>query len=114
MTGKYFDVPASEGGFEHYEYGTVPVSSSSMNGKATGSMGHMNLTTRRRFFRSAAVSRWDEEVNVVDEKVERVRDALRYYQLRLHDLVEIVDRAMIGEDEEDEEDEEEVAMSVDL
>lgn len=55
MTGKYFDVPAYEGGFGRYEYGMVPTP---MNGKAPslGGVGGMNanLMTRRRFFQSAA------------------------------------------------------------
>jgi len=113
VTGKYFDVPTYEGGFEHYEYGMV------MNGKGSSSVGgvvsNMNATlmTRRRFFQSAEGSRWDEELNVVDERVERARDAWKY-QVRPQDLVGIVDRARIGEDDEDEDEEEdEVTMSVD-
>jgi hypothetical protein len=106
MTGKYFDVPAYEGGFE---YGMAPIS---MNGKGSPSFVG-GMMTRRRFFQSAVGSRWDEELNVVDEKVERARDALRY-QVGPQDLVGIVDRGRIGEDEDEEdEDEDEVAMSVD-
>jgi len=113
LTGKYFDVPTYEGGYEHYEYGMV------MNGKGSSSMGsvvgNMNATlmTRRRFFQSTEGSRWNEELNVVDEKVERARDALKY-QVRPQDLVGIVDRGRIGEDEDEEDEEEdEVTMSVD-
>jgi hypothetical protein len=108
ITGKYFDVPAYEGGFEHYEYGAVPLS---MNGKAAM---NANLATRRRFFQSVPGSKWDEELNVVDERAERAREALKY-QVRPQDLVGIVDRGRIGEDEDDEDDEaeDEVAMSVD-
>jgi hypothetical protein len=77
ITGKYFDVPAYEGGFEHYEHGMLPTP---INGKAAsvGGVGSMNanLMTRRGFFQSAAGSRWDEELNVVHEKVERAREAL--------------------------------------
>lgn len=104
MTGKYFDVPRYEGGFE--DYGAVVASGKSAPLSAS-------LTTRRRFFQSAAGSRWDEELNVVDERVERALEALKY-QVRAQDLVGIVDRGRIGEDGDDEDDEDdEVAMSVD-
>jgi len=42
-----------------------------------------NQMTRRRFFQSAAGSRWDEELNVIDERVEKARDTLKYQGHRI-------------------------------
>jgi len=77
ITGQYFDAPTFEGGFEHYEYGAIPVP---INGKAMPSVGGLNtnLMTRRRFFQGSVGSKWGEELNVVDERVERAREALKY------------------------------------
>jgi len=92
ITGKYFDVPMYEGGFEHYECGTLPF-------KATG----------RRFFQSG-IGKWDDELSVVDLRVDISREAYRN-----QDLVGIVGRARQNDaaDGEDDEDEDEGAMSVD-
>ncbi len=98
ITGKYFDVPASESGFEHYECGTLPLKA-----------------TRRRFFQSV-VGKWDDELSVVDSRVEMSREAYKH-QVCPQDLVGLVDRVRqndaYGEDDEDEEDDDDVAMSVD-
>lgn len=89
-----------------------------MNGKAATLLLSLsmnaNLNTRQRFFQSGGESMWDEEVNVVDERVERAWEALKY-QVRLQDLVEILDWGRIGEedDEDDNDDNDEVVMSVD-
>jgi len=51
----------------------------SMYGNGSPSLGGViggmsaNLMMRRRFFQSAAGTRWDEELSVVDEKVEGMR-----------------------------------------
>jgi histone deacetylase 1/2 len=91
VTGKYFDVPVYEGGFEHYECGTLPL-------KATG----------RRFFQSG-IGKWDDELSVVDLRVEISREAYRH-----QDLVGLVDRVRQNDaNGEDDEDEDEGAMSVD-
>jgi hypothetical protein len=76
-----------------------------------GGVGSMNanLMTRRRFFQSAAGSRWDEELNVVDEKVERAREA--NIRLGHRTLLELWTEARIGEDEDEEDDDKD--MSVD-
>jgi hypothetical protein len=100
ITGKYFDVPGYESGLEQYECGT------SLPLKAT----------RRRFFQSV-VGKWDDELSVVDSRVEMSREAYRH-QVSPQDLVGLVDRVrqnnVYGEDkDEDEEDDDDVVMSAD-
>jgi len=104
ITGKYFDVPAYENGFEHYDFGGAV---SNLQLKASSS-------TRRRFFQSGA-GKWDEEMvlSVVDARVEKSKEAIQY-QVRPQDIAGLLERGgkRLDDEEEDEEDEE-VAMSVD-
>lgn len=95
ITGKYFDLPAYESGFEQYE----PFK-----------------TTKRRFFQSV-VGKWNDELNVVDSRVEMSREAYRH-QVCPQDLVGLVNRVgqntAYGEDkDEDEDDDDDVVMSAD-
>lgn len=99
ITGKYFDIPAYESGFEHFENGTLPLKA-----------------TRRRFFQSGA-GKWDDELSVVDSRVDMTREAYKH-QVCPQDLVGLVDKvrqndAYGEDDEEEDEEDEEVAMSVD-
>ena len=98
LTGKYFDIPSYESGFEHYECGAVPVKS-----------------TRRRFFQSGD-GKWDD-LNAVDSAVNTGKEG---HQVRLQDLAGLMERGGRGmdiydeeEDVDEGEDEDEVAMSID-
>ena len=111
ITGKYFDVPAYENGFEQYDIGGA-VSNLYLKAPSVGTS-----SARRRFFQSGA-GKWDEEamLSAVDARVEKSKEAVQY-QVLPQDIVGLLERGgkrLDDEEEaEEEEDREEVAMSVD-
>lgn len=110
ITGKYFDVPPYESGFEHYDIGGA-VSNLYLKASSAGPS-----STRRRFFQSGA-GKWDEEamLSAVDARVEMSKEVVQYHVLP-QDIVGLLERGgkRLDDDEEDDDDDrEEVAMSVD-
>ncbi|KAF9535172.1 histone deacetylase RPD3 [Crepidotus variabilis] len=94
LTGQYFDILSNEGGF------------------ALLSGASFCIPSRRRFFRSGEEG-WDDEFNIVDEAVERVRDAFRH-QPGPEEIARLLDETRrIGLDADYGDDDDEV-MSVEL
>ncbi|KAF8967453.1 hypothetical protein BDZ97DRAFT_1803400 [Flammula alnicola] len=100
VTGKYYDIPIQENGFEHYDYGAAP--------SARG--------TKRRFFQSGLPAGWDDVGVVVDGSINLRTDILNGYDrgASLAGVMEDADPGYVDDEggEEGDDDDDDVTMSI--